>query len=177
MAEFERARKEDPNTATPEERFVARFGHDKFSAEIDRDDLAGWPFGQLSREMFYAEIDKALAIRRMSREDNDMHFKKICSFRYQDGAKMTTFAGIFYSDKESECLDACNFSALDFLQPGKEAVFVPTPKLTPREFRHLESQLPLRPGKILDLGHIPQSEAKDFPAIYRYLPTFAVLES
>ena len=50
------------------------------------------------------------------------------------------------------------------------------PKLTVREFKKLESQLPLKEGVELQLGTIPVSEARRFAAMYRYFPNFAVLE-
>ena len=67
--------------------------------------------------------------------------------------------------------------ALDFLRIGNELIDIQVPKLTIKELRYLENQLPLAQGQSLLLeGDIPQSEANAFAKLYRYLPNFATLE-
>ncbi len=72
-------------------------------------------------------------------------------------------------------VEKCGFDDLDFLE-GSNKVRINVPNLTIKEFKYLESQLPLH-GKKLRLGSIPQGEANSFKAMYRYLPNFAVIEN
>lgn len=90
---------------------------------------------------------------------------------------MTTLVGVFYSADDCALVEQCNFETLDFLPATGRPVRIKVPKLTTREFRRLESQLPLSEGEQLELGTIPLSEARSFAELYRYFPNFAVLET
>ncbi len=95
---------------------------------------------------------------------------------YEDGAKMTTVVGVFCSPEDEARLQQCHFEGLDFLHDQSKPVRVSVPKITAREFKQLESQLPLPEGGELALGAIPLAEARQFSKMYRYLPSYAVLE-
>lgn len=156
--------------------FINRFGRERVSDNVFEDDLHGWPFGRLGRSMFYSEIQSALAARNAhASADQVMSFKSICDFEYKDGAKMTTLIGIFYSAADDGKLNLCDFESLDFLPKDKGTIRIEIPKLTLREIRDLERQLPITP-KHLTLGTIPAQDARRFAALYRYLPNFAVIE-
>lgn len=90
---------------------------------------------------------------------------------------MTTIVVVFYSPNETDLLESCQFDELDFLEDDGSAVYIPTPKLTVKEFRLLEKQLPLSGGTQLDVGNIPPGEAQGFIKMYRYFPNFAVVET
>ena len=176
IAEADRERAIDVNAATAEERFRLKFGA-RVDPEITREDLSGWSLGALSRSMMLSEIDTALETRRLADPADEISMTRICDFEYEDGAKMTTLAVVFCSPQEQDRLTACGFENLEFVENADEAVYIPTPKLTPREFRQLESQLPLADGTGLIMGHIPPAEADGFTRLYRYFPNFAVVES
>ncbi|APW44518.1 hypothetical protein RS694_19670 [Rhodoferax saidenbachensis] len=165
-----------PEAPTALERFVAAFGRARVPPATKPDQLFGWPFGALCREMLLQEIDAEIAIRNSGHALAEMRSKLICEFEYEDGAKMTTITVIFYSPEEKNLLEQCHFEGLDFLPEPISAVRINVPKLTAREFKKLESQLPLAQGSELVLGTIPVSEARQFAKMYRYLPNFAVLE-
>lgn len=168
---------DDPNGPSALARFRQRFGRERVPQEVQEDDLMGWPYGKVCRAMLLAEIEAALAVCNSDGKPDEMKFKTICEFEYEDGAKMKTLVGIFYRDSDAATLDQCGFDKLEFLTPGGRPVRIPVPKLTTREFRSLESQLPLKNGAELELGEIPAAEAKFFAEMYRYLPNFAVIES
>jgi hypothetical protein len=176
IAEADRERAIDENAATAEERFRLKFGA-RVDPEIGREDLSGWSFGNLSRAIMLSEIASALETRRLANPADEISMFRICDFEYEDGAKMTTLAVVFFSPQEENRFDACGFGNLEFVENPGEAVYIPTPKLTPREFRQLESQLPLAAGSDLVIGHIPPGEAAGFTRLYRYFPNFAVVES
>lgn len=158
------------------DRFTAVFGRDRISPETSEDQLYGWQFGGLSREILLHEIEAELAARNSGSSEAEMCYHLICEIEYEDGAKMTTLAVVFYSPADQERLKQCHFETLDFLPSPLAPVRILVPKLTSREFKKLESQLPLVSGHELNLGTIPEAEARKFIKMYRYLPSFAVLE-
>lgn len=174
VADAERDTQTDaPNALS---RFVTLFGRERVPQETVESDLYSWRLGQLSRKMLLQEIEAGLATRNSSSHENQMQFKQICEIEYEDGAKMTTFVGIFYTPEDAHLLKQCHFETLDFLQNPLKPIRINVPKLSVRELKKLESQLPLGVGDELQIGHIPQSDAEHFVSLYRYLPNFAVLE-
>lgn len=165
-----------PGRATALERFVAAFGRERVPAATAGDELYGWAYGSLCRGILKREIEVELAARNAGAATDTM-FKTICEIEYEDGAKMATIVGLFYSADDAELEHSCHFEGLDFLPRDGGAVRIEVPKLTVREFRRLESQLPLPEGGELQLGSIPHSEARRFAEMYRYLPNFAVVET
>ncbi|MDO9413646.1 MAG: hypothetical protein Q7T81_13835 [Pseudolabrys sp.] len=158
--------------------FKDRFGRERVSDLVEEQDLHGWPFGKLGRQMLLREIDEAVAKRNVEADDADkVKFLKICEIEYQDGAKMTTIVGMFISDGDQGKFDSCKFVDIDFMPDDQSPIRIVVPKLTVREIRKLEQQLPIGVGSVLDIGSIPKSEAEAFAELYRYLPNFAVLES
>ena len=180
VSEAERELAVDPNAMSATHRFAARMSADdvtRVESNLEREQLSNWAFGELSRSIFYAEIERILQERRLSTPELAVSYRSICDFEYEDGAKMTTLTIIFYNDEDAEKVGACHFENLEFLHPDGEAVFIPTPKLTPREFRQLESQLPLAGNAQLDIGHIPIGETRRFADLYRYFPNFVSTEA
>ncbi|MBP0439562.1 O-methyltransferase [Tianweitania sediminis] len=179
IAIADREMKIDPNTQTAEQRFITKFGSRRVPDTLSREDLSGWTYGELSRNMLLAEIDEAISTRKLADPSQAVFAKEICSFEYEDGAKMTSLVVIFYNEEERQKLESCAFEQMDFIPAGEQdkPVYIPTPKLTLREIRNLEGQLPLPPGSVLNIGHIPASEAKSFAGMYRYFPNFAVVQN
>lgn len=156
--------------------FVEAFGRERVPSRATVDDLMGWPFSDLSREMLVAEIETALTIRNGNQSDK-FKFQPICSFNYADGVMMTTLVGIIAAESDASRLSSCDFASLDFISTLGETVRINVPKLTSREFKFLESQLPLKGTDSLALGTIPPKEAASFELMYRYLPNYVVAES
>lgn len=158
--------------------FRTTFGRQRVQSTVSEAQLEGWPFGRLSRKILKAEIDAALAVRNGSaaRED-ELSFTPICDIEYDDGTEMTTVVGIIAAAKDKDAVAKCEFTHLDFLPKNSKLVQIKVPKLTVREIRKLEQQLPIPINGKLDPGSIPALEAREFAKLYRYLPNFAVLES
>ncbi|MFZ1499927.1 MAG: O-methyltransferase [Giesbergeria sp.] len=165
-----------PDSPNAIERFITTFGRDRIPPGTSAKNLVGWPFGALSRAILLQEIDAALAVRNSVDAGAEMCRQLICEIEYEDGAKMATISVIFYSQQDKPLVEQCHFDGLDFLPNPLAPVRIVVPKLTGREFKKLESQLPLRVGEQLVLGTIPQTDANHFVKMYRYLPNFAVLE-
>jgi hypothetical protein len=158
------------------DRFINTFGRERIPPATTSEHLFGWQFGELSRKMLLQEIDAELARRNAPNAANPFCFSPICEIEYEDGAKMTTFVGVFHAEKDKDLVQSCHFDGLDFLRPDGRPVRIVVPKLTVREFKRLETQLPLPDGGALELGTIPGTDAQHFVEMYRYLPNFAVLE-
>jgi hypothetical protein len=156
-------------------RFVDEFGRDRVPTTTTPKQLYGWQYGALSRSLVAQEIEAELASRNSNGAAPEMFFQPVCEIEYEDGARMTTLVGVFFSADDAGRFEACHFDGLEFRKTDKP-VRIAVPKLTVREFKRLESQLPLVPGTELDLGSIPEGEANRFVDMYRYLPNFAVLE-
>jgi hypothetical protein len=166
------------NAPTALNHFIDTFGRDRVPLEVTEDQLYAWQYGALCRRMLLQEIEAELATRNSTlSEEDQILFHQICEIEYVDGAKMTTITGIFYARKEQHLLEECHFELLDFNKLPPAPIRIEVPKLTLREFKKLESQLPLAHGIALDLGSIPPNEANRFVELYRYLPNFAVLEN
>jgi len=165
---------DQPKTAM--ERFRESFQASQIPEGTFEDDLSGWPYASLINSMIAMEIESALAVRNSKGPEPRFNCRKVCTFNYQDGAMMTTYVALIYSEDEQELASACGFEALPFMQ-GEDPVMITIPKLTPREFKFLESQLPKHADQDLNLGSIPAAEAKAFHRMYRYLPTFVVAEN
>ena len=159
------------------ERFRQAFGRERVPPSVTERQLLNWNYGTLSREMLRREIESALAVRNSAAEGPKINFRTICDIEYEDGAKMTTIVGIFHSDEDIPLIEQCHFDTMDFLAGRALPIRITIPKLTPREFRSLEAQLPLADGAELVVGSMPPADAQRFVELYRYLPNFAVLEN
>jgi len=171
------AEQDVPGAPTAIDRFTTTFGRERIPPGTSARDLVGWPFGALSRAILLQEIDATLAVRNSARTSAEMCRQLICEIEYEDGAKMATISVILYSLQDKHLVEQCHFDGLDFLPSPLAPVRIAVPKLTGREFKKLESQLPLRVGDKLELGTIPPADAGHFVKMYRYLPNFAVLEA
>lgn len=158
------------------DRFIDAFGRERVPHQTSAENLYGWLYGALSRSILFRELNAELAVRNSGGQEDEMHFRPVCEFEYEDGAKMTTVVGVFHSASDQAKFEACHFEALEFLPAPIKAVRIEIPKLTAREFKKIESQLPLPPDGELQVGTIPLNEANRFREMYRYLPNFAVIE-
>ncbi|WP_126112559.1 MULTISPECIES: O-methyltransferase [unclassified Bosea (in: a-proteobacteria)] len=155
-----------------------RFFRGSVPATASNSDLRGWAVAKLARSMISLTIEAELAARNAGRPRNQwFQFKQFVAFEYADGAKMTTLGGIFVDAGQNALFESCDLSRLSYYRSSNEAVRLTVPVLTPREMRFLESRLPVAEGQQLQHGVIPARDANAFASLYRYLPSFAALES
>jgi hypothetical protein len=156
-------------------RFKNHLGANIVPQSASEDDLYGWPLGVLSRKIFADQIEATLATRNLgSTPEKLVRFHPICEIEYLDGAKMTTFVGIFFAAEDDWRLRDCGFDTLDFLPVPPAPIRIEIPILTMREIQDIERQLPT--AAPLAYGAIPPSDADEFAKFYRYLPNFGLLE-
>ena len=89
---------------------------------------------------------------------------------------MATIGGIIYDEKESILEAKCGFEKLDFFRPGEESYLIKVPKLTMKEIRHLDKQLPCKEINQIDSPSIPLNDIALYRQIYRYFPAFVEAE-
>jgi hypothetical protein len=168
----------DPKGPSAIDRFRTEFGRERVNQAVSELSLVGWPFGHVSREIIQDEIEASLAVRNGGAVAADtISFRSICDIEYDDGTKMTTVVGIFATERDRQLVSKCGFDRLDFMPPRGRLVRIRVPKVTAREARLLEQRLPKIAGGVLDRGQIPAADARAFASLYRYLPSFAVLET
>ncbi|CAA7615151.1 O-methyltransferase [Magnetospirillum sp. SS-4] len=140
-------------------------------------DLLGWGTAKVFRKAIINQIEEALALRNSMRPDpQKMLFRQIFNFHYEDGAKMMTVGVALFDRGQQNIFDQCGFAELDFTRNDEAAFRIDVPKLTSRELKKLESQMPLKAGTAIDYGSMPESDAHQFAKVYRYLPNFVATD-
>lgn len=159
------------------EKFLNYFGPARTPPEIGPPDLRGWTLSATSRKVILQEIRSALAVINATRNPgNHMEFRPVSAFEYADGAKMTTICGVFIDVGQRGHFESCNFASLPFVKADQSACRIEVPLITPREMRHLDLSLPVRPGVAIQNGSVPGRDARLYSELYRYLPNFASFE-
>lgn len=160
------------------EAIAAKIGPNFVPPSLRNEDLIGNGTAVVFRNAMALRLDQALKSRNLSAASPDLVFsaEQILNLVYADGLKMLTVAWVLIEERDRKTFDACDFKQFDFVRDSTAPFEIKVPKLTPREMRILQSQLPLAPGSALRCGTIPSSEASKFAAIYRYLPHYTTTD-
>lgn len=151
-------------------------GGNHIDSDIKDDDFLGWGTARIFRKIIVNQIAETLAARNGALPQGQrMSFEPILNFHYKDGAHMVTIGGVFFDRGQRQVFDQCAFQELSFVKTGDDAFRIDIPKLTGRELRNLERQMPLN-GVGIDMGSMPSSDAQAFMKIYRYFPNFLAVE-
>jgi hypothetical protein len=149
---------------------------DKVPRGLSEKDLAGWGTAKVYRRIIHNEIQESLANRNGPMESGSkILYRQLFNFNYQDGARMLSVGGLVYDAGQSDIMEACGFSSLQFLREGEDACEIQVPNLTLREIRLIDSQLPNTnvPGIA---SWIPKEDLEKYSLIYRYFPHFVEAE-
>lgn len=153
-------------------------GKDRVDLSLNDSDLLGWGTAEVYRNILVNDIAAALVQRNGTRPPGQkLIFEQILNFHYKDGVHMQTVGGVIFDNGQRPLFDQCAFGELEFFRPDSNAFRIDVPKLTTRELRLLEAQLPLDEDGTLSAGSMPGRDAEWFRKIYRYFPVFAVVES
>lgn len=98
---------------------------------------------------------------------------QIMHFRYADGVKMITLGWIFLNREDTRRYHRSHLNALSFFRSGSTTYPIRPPKLTFKERKHLDSQLP---GVLADCPGVPASDIAEYARLYRYYPWFTETE-
>lgn len=161
----------------PVEALVEALGEERVPFDLRPNALFGGGTAKIFRNIIIDEIDGAIAARNIGiHPGQQMHYQQFLNFRYEDGVKMMTIAVVFYDAGQRGLLDMCRFEDMEFYRDGEEAFEISIPKLTIREIKRLESQMPKIDGEDLVLGAIPEKDARQYANIYRYFPNVAFVD-
>lgn len=155
-------------------RIVQELVGEKLPSDVTGVHLRGQELGRVFHRIIAGEIAEQLSIRNglISAEDR-LLFRQLFNFRYSDSAKMITVGGVFYDSSQIDRMDKCDFEFLPFVRTGSDAYAIEVPQLTPKEIRHLNSQLPSVPATKLCAPGVPSGDLTRFLEVYRYFPTFS----
>ncbi len=146
---------------------------EKLPAGTSGADLRGQELAKVFREVIHNEIAEQLSIRNaMLPAEEKILYRQLFHFRYKDGAQMLTVGGILYRAAEEQTMAACDFDTLPFIRYGSEHCSIKAPCLTPKEIRHINSQLPAGPSVRVRAPGVPDADVQRYAEVYRYFPTF-----
>jgi len=156
---------------------LSKFQHlveENLPYELTGADLRGAKVSQVVRRIMREKIDEVIATRnRLIESANHVKFNQLINILYEDGAKMLTFGGIIFSEKERNIMDACAFESIDFIRKGDEPYEIKIPCLTQKEMRYLNAKLPTASTTQISLAGVSSADIANYAKIYRYFPTFA----
>src|SRR5258708_493606 len=139
--------------------------------------LRKWGTANLYRRMINNKILETLRDKNGIRQPGSKyHYKQLFNFNYSDGAKMLTTGGIIYDEGQERMVAKCSFESLLFVRTNDVPCLIEVPKLTFRELRLLDAQLPLDGERTLSAHKIPEDDLRKYSEVYRYFPTFAEAE-
>lgn len=156
---------------------VDALGEERVPFDLKPSELFGAGTGRLFRQIIVQEMEDALAARNIGvHVGQRMQYRQILNFRYEDGVKMMTVAFVLYDAGQQGILDMCSFDELSFYRANEETFDIAIPKLTTREIRRLEGQMPINDPDNLELGAIPKRDADQYSSIYRYFPNVTFID-
>lgn len=131
--------------------------------------LGDWGTAELQRDVLISEIDAVVASRRGG-EDT---WQQLLNIEYRDGAAMQIVAGIIGGPGMDQAITNCRFDKVDAYRPGKAALRVEVPYLTPKERRYLNERLPRAKYARLKLPGVADAEVRAYESAYRWLESTA----
>jgi hypothetical protein len=163
------------------ERRLARLrenvGADAVPLDITATQLRQWGLSDVSRRIINDTIEKGLTIRNGGRRPGTrFKYEQLFHFRYSDNAKMLTVGGVIFDEGEAPKFASAAFDDLSFVRRGAEPYEIDVPKLTFREMRHLDQQLPCATGEDVSSPGVPNDDVANYSKLYRYFPVFTESE-
>jgi hypothetical protein len=147
---------------------------EKVPAGTSGANLRGQELARVFRDVIHNVIAEQISARNIAlSEAEKIRYRQIFHFRYKDGAQMVTVGGVLHRADEEDKFLACGFDTLPFVSSGSEPFSIKAPCLTPKEIRHLNSQLPQKPSCTLRAPGVPSADIQRYAEIYRYFPTFS----
>lgn len=162
---------DDTSVAT----LVDALGADRLPHDLATKDLLGKGTARVFRNVIIGEIERALEDRNaVLPPAQRMNYRQVFNFRYEDGVPMTTVGVVFFDVGQRGLFDMCGFDELAFVRSQEDLFEIAIPKLTPKEIKALDAQMPQ--GAELALGSIPERDAGQYARLYRYFPNLAFVE-
>ncbi len=126
--------------------------------------------GRVIHRLTTSAIDQALSEENAARQDAiRIRAQQIMHFRYSDGVKMITVGWIFLDREDTYRYDRSRLTDLQFFRSGCDPFAIRPPRLTFKERKHLDRQLPCVSA---DCPDIPRRDIAEYARLYRYYPWF-----
>jgi len=156
-------------------RIIKELLGEKLPAGTTGADLRGQDVARVFRDVINNVIEEQVSLRNMTLpEEEKIRYKQLFHFRYKDGAQMVTVGGMLHRSSDEDKFNACGFNTLPFIRNGNEPCNVKAPCLTPKEIRHLNSQLPKKgSSRKLKVPGVPIADVERYAEVYRYFPSFS----
>lgn len=136
------------------------------------EDLGGWKLADASYRLVMDRVAATLRDRNASSApDAVISFEQVAHFHYEDGARMLTVGGVLFDEGQRSHFSSCDFTRLDFVATGADPYTIEVPKLTFKEIRHLNEQLPSA-NDVLESEGVPVGDLERYRRVYRYFPAF-----
>ncbi len=165
----------DPNARI--NRLKRKFDPKRVPHSLTDQELDKWGTAEVFRKMINGEIRTVLNERNAGLPEQQIYaYQQLLNIQYQDSSKMLTVGGILFDEGQRGLFEQCEFGRLPFYTPSEDPFQVLIPRLTLKEIRSLEEQMPLAEGEAPELGEIPDTEAQKYISIYRYFPNFAPVD-
>lgn len=154
-------------------------GEERVPAYVSTDaDITGWNIAEACRQIFTNLIGEKLNIRnKFVSNEKKLQYKQLFNFRYSDNAKMATFGGVIFSEKDSQIVEMCAFEQFDFFREDRDHFFINPPLLTFREKHALEKvrhSSEKEQEKVM--SHLTKEDRENYFQVHRYYPTFTEAE-
>jgi hypothetical protein len=163
------------------EKLEALVGRERIPIGTKEGNFAAWGTANIFRRIITSQIFETLADRNGALKPSaKIRYRQLFNFQYSDGAKMMTVGGLIYEASRLSDVEKSKFQDLDFVRTAtkanSEAYRIEIPRLTFKEIRSLDRQLPRRARARLKLPRVPADDIKKYERLYRYFPTFAETE-
>lgn len=140
-------------------------GEERLPNGVTDRSLARWGLAAAQRDILTATLSESLRQR-----NEGAVFEQIFNFNYADRAQMSTIGGMVVTPGMRQGFAAAAFDELDQVRRGASAVHIGAPALTAKEAIHLNRQLPLAAGAVLECPGLAEEELSAYQRFHRWYP-------
>lgn len=144
---------------------VRDVGEERIPNGVEDGTLGKWGLAAVQRRILVETINGALAAR-----GEGAVFEQLFNFRYADGAQMLTVGGMVVTPGIRQIFEAAQFDRLDQVSRDAGSILISAPALTTKEALHLNRQLPLPAGEMLECPGLYAEDKEGYERFYRWYP-------
>lgn len=150
---------------TRRDQLVNDVGEERIPNGVDDETLAKWGLAEVQRRILLGAISDALTAR-----GEGAVFEQLFHFHYADGAQMLTVGGMIVTLGSRQAFEAAKFDQLDQVSRDAAPILISAPALTTKEALHLNRQLPLAAGDLLECPGLDAEDMAGYQQFYRWYP-------
>jgi SAM-dependent methyltransferase len=150
---------------TRRDQLVEDVGEERIPNGVTSDTLAKWGLAEIQRRIMLRVIADSLEAR-----GEGAVFEQIFHFRYADGAQMLTVGGVIVTPGVRRAFESARFDEFEHVRRDEDAAEITAPPLTAKEALHLNRQLPLPVGVMLECPGLDKDDLEGYGRFYRWYP-------